>query len=67
MYISAPDRAREDPKGHPRHPCGTQGTAKTTPNTNPEPLNKKRRGQEKYNKNTPPNPIAIYKGFALLP
>ncbi len=39
--------------GPPRHPWGTEGAAKTAPHKNPEPLDKKRRGQEKNNKNTP--------------
>ena len=43
------------PQGRPEDTLGarTEGTAKTAPNKNPEPLNKKRRGQEKDNKNTP--------------
>ena len=55
------------PKEHPRHAWGTEGAAKTAPNKNPEPLNKKRRGQEKDNKKDTPNLIVIYKGFALMP
>ena len=40
-------------KGSPRHPWGTEGAAKTPPHKKPEPLDKKRRGQEKNTKNTP--------------
>ena len=58
---------KRTPKGPPRHPWGTEGAAKTAPNENSEPLNKKHRGQEKDNKKHTPNPIAIYEGFALLP
>ena len=46
---------------------GHRGAAKTAPNENSEPLNKKRRGQEKDNKKGTPNLIVIYKGFALMP
>ena len=53
-HFWAPLAARKrTPKGPPRHPWGTEGAAKTAPSRNPEPLNKKRRGQEKDNKNTP--------------
>ena len=55
------------PREARRHPWGSEGTAKTAPNKNPEPLNKKRRGQEKDNKQGTPNLIIIYKGFAVMP
>ena len=58
---------RGTPREARRHPWGNEGTAKTAPNKNPEPLNKKRRGQEKDNKKGTPNLIVIYKGFALMP
>ena len=58
---------RGTPREARRHPWGTEGTAKTAPNKNPEPLDKKRRGQEKDNKQDTPNLIVIYKGFALMP
>ena len=58
---------RGTPREARRHPWGTEGTAKTAPNKNPEPLNKKRRGQEKDNKKHTPNPIDIYEGFVLMP
>ena len=58
---------RGTPREARRHPWGTEGTAKTAPNKKPEPLNKKRRGQEKDNKQGTPNLIVIYKGFALMP
>jgi len=58
---------RGTPREARRHPWGTEGTAKTAPNKNTEPLNKKRRGQEKDNKKDTPNLIVIYKGFALMP
>ncbi len=51
--LGAPVRTQRTPKGPPRHPWGTEGAAKTAPNKNSEPLDKKRRGQEKDNKNTP--------------
>ena len=65
--LGAPGRAQRTPKGPPGHPWGTEGAAKTAPNENSEPLNKKRRGQEKDNKQGTPNLIVIYKGFALMP
>ena len=43
----------KDPKGAPKTPLGHRGAAKTAPKKNPEPLNKKRRGQEKDNTTTP--------------
>ena len=52
-HLAAPVRAQRTPKGPPRHPWGTEGAAKTAPNKNSEPLDRKRRGQENYNKNTP--------------
>ena len=58
---------RGTPREARRHPGGTEGTAKPAPNKNPEPFNKKRRGQEKDNKKGTPNLIVIYKGFALMP
>ena len=51
--LGAPGRAQRTPKGPPRHPWGPEGAAKTAPNKNSEPLDKKRRGHEKDNKNTP--------------
>jgi hypothetical protein len=65
--LGAPGRAQRTPKGPPGHPWGTEGAAKTAPNENSEPLNKKRRGQEKDNKKHTPNPIDIYEGFVLMP
>ena len=58
---------RGTPREARRHPWGTEGTAKTAPNKTPEPLNNKRRGQEKDNKKDTPNLIVIYKGFVLIP
>ena len=50
----APLTARKrTPTGPPRHPWGTEGTAKTAPKKNPETLNTKCRGQKKDNKHTP--------------
>ena len=51
--MGAPGRAQRTPKGPPKTPLGHRGAAKTAPHKNSEPLNKKRRGQEKDNKNTP--------------
>ena len=51
--LGAPVRAQRTPKRPLRHPWGTEGAAKTVPHKKPEPLDKKRRGQEKDNKNTP--------------
>ena len=65
--MGAPGRAQRTPKGPPGHPWGTEGAAKTAPNENSEPLNKKRKGQEKDNKKHTPNPIDIYEGFVLMP
>ena len=44
---------KRTPTGPPRHPWGTEGAAKTAPHKKPEPLDKKRRGQEKNTKNSP--------------
>ncbi len=65
--LGAPGRAQGTPREARRHPWGTEGTAKTAPNKNPKPLNKKGRGQEKDNKKDTTNLIVIYKGFALMP
>ena len=51
--LGAPGRAQRTPKGPPGHPWGTEGAAKTAPHKKPEPLDKKRRGQEKNTKNSP--------------
>ena len=50
----APLTARKrTPTGPPRHPWGTEGTAKTAPKKNPETLNTKCREQKKDNKQAP--------------
>ena len=65
--LGAPGRAQRTPKGPPRHPWNTEGAAKTEPNKNPEPLNKKRRKTRKGQQKHTPNPTAIYEGLVLMP